>query len=44
VEPSTTAAWLVAYLPAGVVSAGEARNALEALAADTGIWVEFFRA
>ena len=44
VEPSTTAAWLVAYLPAGVVSAGQAKTALEALSADTGVHVELIRA
>jgi len=43
VEPSTTAAWLVAYLPAGVVSTGLAGAELEALAADSGISAEIFR-
>ena len=40
VEASTTTAWLVAYLPAGVVSTGRAEAALEALAADAGVGVE----
>jgi len=43
VEPSTTVAWLVAYLPAGVVSTGQASAALEALAAETGVGVATFR-
>jgi len=44
VEPSTRAAWLLAYLPAGVVSADRAGTGLEALAADTRVVVELFRA
>lgn len=42
VEPSTKRAWLVAYLPRGVVSAADAWRRLEALAPDAGVRVRPF--
>jgi DNA/RNA-binding domain of Phe-tRNA-synthetase-like protein len=39
VEASTERAWLVAYLPSGVVSAGDARRTLDALSQDAGVTV-----
>ena len=40
VEPSTTRAWLVAYLPQGFVEAEDAWLALEVLSRDAGVVVE----
>ncbi len=40
VEPSTTRAWLVAYLPKGFVEAEDAWLALEVLSRDAGVVVE----
>ena len=40
VEPSTTRAWLVAYLPKGFVEAEDAWLALEVLSRDAGLVVE----
>ncbi len=40
VEPSTTRAWLVAYLPQGVVEAVDAWGALEVLSRDAGVLTE----
>ena len=40
VEPSTAAAWLVAYLPQGVVTTDTAWNALEAMAREAGVAAE----
>lgn len=40
VEPSTTRAWLVAYLPQGVVEADDAWLTLEVLSRDAGVVAE----
>ena len=40
VEPSTTTAWLVAYLPQGVVTTDCSWSALEAMARDAGVVAE----
>jgi DNA/RNA-binding domain of Phe-tRNA-synthetase-like protein len=40
VEPSTTRAWLVAYLPLGVVAAGDAWSALESFSREAGVVAE----
>ncbi len=40
VEPSTTRAWLVAYLPQGVVEADVAWLTIEALSRDAGVVAE----
>lgn len=40
IEPSTVAAWLVAYLPKDVVSVESARTTLASLSADAGVVVE----
>ena len=37
VEPTTSQAWMVAYLPSGVVTGNDARTALGALARDAGV-------
>ncbi|MGD8439353.1 MAG: phenylalanine--tRNA ligase beta subunit-related protein, partial [Holophagae bacterium] len=41
VKPDTRAAWLVAYMPASELEIGGAGRALERLAADTGITVDW---